>query len=192
MPWSDWSAGPPSQWHFQNSSRILTKVIFLVLIYTDRKFFSGKTKHFCAFCIKQYIFAIGYCCIQSLCDTVHNRHNRHLQQWIESVNRINEPNQWIESMNRISESNQWIESVNRINESNPLTELVTRINESNQWIESINRISESNQWIESMNRINEANQWIESMNRVNESNQWTHTIDTYNRHSVHYTHEVTF
>ena len=96
-----------------------------------------------------------------------------------SLNRIIEPNQWIEPMNRISESNQWIESVNRINESN-------------QWIGSVNRISESNQWIESMNRINEANQWIESMNRVNESNQWTHTIDTYNRHIVHYTHEVTF
>ena len=50
---------------------VFCNMCHLVLIYTNRNVFSGKTKHFCVFCTKQYIFAIMYCFIQSLYKTVH-------------------------------------------------------------------------------------------------------------------------
>ena len=84
-------------------------------------------------------------------------------QWIESMNRTNEPT------NRINESNQRIESMNRNKESNQRIESKSRIKESNQRIDSKNRINESKQRIETHRdterHTETSNQRIESMNR---------------------------
>ena len=44
--------GPRSQWLFENSSRILTKVIFLLLVYTGPIFFHG----FCRLSVKSFVY----------------------------------------------------------------------------------------------------------------------------------------